>query len=813
MTPTRIGDDRFETLVRTHHDAVYRAAWRVTRDADAALDVSQQVFLRIVEGRLELAGADDEGGVLRWWAVRIALAHARRARNHERQERSYAMRRESNDAGHEHLPERSEERQLLQRLVAGLPEDLRLPLELRFRDDWTYAAIGTALEVSEPTAHERVHKALERLRRELGKLGLGAYALQLEHELALDAAVALPQGLATQLLALHKPTLVSGFLSTGVIATLAGLVLVAAGALWFAGQEQPELAAGEPGATPVSGATLAASDEERAREALATETPSAGQPSRAGRPRRTASGLPLPLDERQPVGTATLTGRVTDAVGLGVGEVGVHAGWPSKGAMLLEPRAGTTRPDGRFEIEVELHAASEQIEVRVEHPEWHSAQHPQLLLRVGERRELPTIVVARTSDDPAGEFTLALELVGPDQRPVAGLTARLFRPGKNLFGQPGEQWEAGGQSDAFGRLELAGQHLGSKLLVIEGPAQGWRLVRERLAIPSAGRHARRVVLELGLVLAGRVTALDGTPLAGARLYAARVAQPEQAGVQAETDAQGRFRLIGLDPGACSLRVSADGCSPAQRSFEAGREDLVLRLKPEEEARDVGDHMAELHGRVRDARTAAPLTVPLYSIDVLAVESRSRAEFLAGEYVRHLIAPPVQIAKQIDGPADLDWREPEGSAFHRTGLDAGRYVIAVRAPGRPVAFAGPFELAEHALESDIVVDVEPPTRLRARLSDPDGAPVPGAWLVLLPAQGASAATDELDRELAENDGRPREYYRFLPTDAQGEVVVHALPPGAELRLAFVHHRFARLETEPLRVGPEGLELELAFARRR
>jgi RNA polymerase sigma-70 factor (ECF subfamily) len=147
----------FERLIHAHHAAVYRTCLRIVRDEATALDVTQQVYVALLEGRVVLTGDGDER-VLRWFAVRASLQELRGNANRRAREEDFAMRNERDD-GTDPVADRDAAR-LVERQVALLPEDLRLAVRLRFDEDLTYAAIGEALAISEPSAHGRVQRAL-----------------------------------------------------------------------------------------------------------------------------------------------------------------------------------------------------------------------------------------------------------------------------------------------------------------------------------------------------------------------------------------------------------------------------------------------------------------------------------------------------------------------------------------------------------------------------------------------------------------------------------------------------------------------------
>src|SRR5215831_9972406 len=84
---------RFEAWVRAHHAAVYRSAWRITRNGADAEDVAQQVFLQVLEriARPEWSDVADPGPRLRWLAVKTALGARRGEANRRRREEIRAM--------------------------------------------------------------------------------------------------------------------------------------------------------------------------------------------------------------------------------------------------------------------------------------------------------------------------------------------------------------------------------------------------------------------------------------------------------------------------------------------------------------------------------------------------------------------------------------------------------------------------------------------------------------------------------------------------------------------------------------------------
>lgn len=87
----RIELDQFERFVREHHAGVFRAVHRVLRNTDDAQDVTQALFLRLLEGRIDLEDARDPGAVLCFFGVKDALSQLRKDRSRTRNEEEYAM--------------------------------------------------------------------------------------------------------------------------------------------------------------------------------------------------------------------------------------------------------------------------------------------------------------------------------------------------------------------------------------------------------------------------------------------------------------------------------------------------------------------------------------------------------------------------------------------------------------------------------------------------------------------------------------------------------------------------------------------------
>lgn len=163
----RENDDLLESAVRDYSRTVYRIAYSALRDPAEAEDVTQETFLRALRYRGKFATVDDPKA----WLARIAwrLAVERRRKN----QRAVAI----IDGAGKPLPapgpgvERQlldeERQQMLEKLMAGLPESLRDPLVLSAIEELTPREIAAALGISEAAVRSRAFRARQLLRERL----------------------------------------------------------------------------------------------------------------------------------------------------------------------------------------------------------------------------------------------------------------------------------------------------------------------------------------------------------------------------------------------------------------------------------------------------------------------------------------------------------------------------------------------------------------------------------------------------------------------------------------------------------------------
>lgn len=163
-------------LVASHERMVFQLALHLMGDSDEALDLSQEVFLRVFRTLHTFRGQS----ALRTWIYRIAINQARnRQRFWRRRRRSDQVQLEQHVLDHGELrqpgdadaPDRAfARREMAVRLWAALdalPFDQRTVIVLREIDGLSYDEIAESLNVAVGTIKSRLTRARQTLRRQL----------------------------------------------------------------------------------------------------------------------------------------------------------------------------------------------------------------------------------------------------------------------------------------------------------------------------------------------------------------------------------------------------------------------------------------------------------------------------------------------------------------------------------------------------------------------------------------------------------------------------------------------------------------------
>lgn len=150
-----------DELYTSHHAMVFRAAHRITGNAQDAEDVLQTVFLRLLK-RDSMAGIENAESYLRRSAVNAALdvVRARQADNTLELERMPAS---------GSCTELRDLRDTLRRALAKLPARTAEMFALRFFEGYTNPEIARIMGLSQIVVAVTVHRTRKKLQEELKK--------------------------------------------------------------------------------------------------------------------------------------------------------------------------------------------------------------------------------------------------------------------------------------------------------------------------------------------------------------------------------------------------------------------------------------------------------------------------------------------------------------------------------------------------------------------------------------------------------------------------------------------------------------------
>lgn len=169
-------EDACAELVNEHQRMVYQLSLNLLGDHNEALDLSQEVFLRVFRTIHTFRGASQ----LRTWIYRIVVNQARnRQRWWRRRHQAQQVSLDDHIRAHGDLPESSEgaspdrmlgQKQLAERIrlaLDRLPFDQKTALVLREIDGLSYEEIGYSLGIAVGTVKSRLARAREALRGQL----------------------------------------------------------------------------------------------------------------------------------------------------------------------------------------------------------------------------------------------------------------------------------------------------------------------------------------------------------------------------------------------------------------------------------------------------------------------------------------------------------------------------------------------------------------------------------------------------------------------------------------------------------------------
>jgi RNA polymerase sigma factor (sigma-70 family) len=694
----------FAALVERHGPMVLAVCRSVLRNADDAEDAFQATFLVLACKGRSIRGEAALGGWLRQVAHRVAVqAGADAARRRARERRAGAARDEMRP-GDDPL---EDWRQVLHEELARLSDRYRLPLLLCDLEGKTHAQAAAELGCGPATVQRRLNGARELLRSRLVRRGVAPTAVALANSGRSAVAQVPPNWVPATVQAAAAFASRAGRIAVGDIVSTAaaGLARKSSQAMalgqWKLGGWAAVVLIALVGAA--WGVGLSAQDRAGSRDAAAMQK---------------AQPAPAPSPAQDGVAEAGETiryqGRVLDPDGK-----------PIAGAALQLVSHGLKNPDnppirarsdadGRFRFEIPKSDFDRSLE---DHPWSYGtilARAPGLAFGMANPRTGSRELTVRLARDDVPITGRIIDLQG---RPVAGATVTVLsvrapssgRLGEYLKGlqqrneiinlgselltsrmdlQPEPPVIPPARTDAEGRFQIAG--IGRDrvaTLQIEGPTIETRRVMARTR-PGATLHVppykdmdrSRWVTFYGATfehvagpsrpIEGVVRDLDsGQPLAGIMVHGEENLETGMVEhVHTITDAQGRYRLVGLPQGQEGHVLAIPPCDFPY----FGRRKAQLKVPPDES-------LPYLHAQVPVGQSPGPGPVHL---DI----NLKRGVWVTGRLIDHEKQKPVR--GQVEYFVFADNSRLQGfpafrsarTVTHFTGIDGSYQLVAFPGPG-------------------------------------------------------------------------------------------------------------------------------------
>jgi RNA polymerase sigma factor (sigma-70 family) len=613
----------FRALVDRHGRTVLGVCRSVLRHEQDAEDAFQATFLILARN----AASIRRGAALASWLYGVAYRVASNSRRQTQRRQQRERRARTMARAEPHLDTALRELQeVVTQEVQRLPEKYRGPFVLCCLEGKSKSEAAAQLGWKEGTVSGRLAEARQRLRQRLARQGVALSAALCVSALGVGNALAVPPPLAEMTVRgalgdaapARIATLVEGAtramsLSKAKLATLlvlaAGLLGAAAGRNYLAG-----FAAPPPDPAPPAAAVLANAPPEAALQ-------------------------------------VTVRGRVLDPDGKPLAGAEVLLAPPTWGATEKAERVAraTTGTDGRFRFTADPSAFPKFTALVAAAPgygpDWTDATATtkgEVTLRLvkdvpvvgrvltleGQPAPGATVRVLRLEAPADGDLTPVIQEWNPDGNRVSGrLGKQLYRPAWVGIASPVT-------ADTDGRFRLTG--LGGErvaVLRVEGPTIAHQvlyvLTRPGLDVrrmtrpdpdkmrPGMGRstapavygptfeHTAKPTRPVVGVVRDRLT---GKPVAGAHVNGQGANQWWEDYVSTVTDAEGRYRLVGMPKGP-SYRVTAAAVpqdyAPAEKSV-TDREGVTSLTLDFELVRGI-----RVRGRVTDRTTGKPVRAALW----------------------------------------------------------------------------------------------------------------------------------------------------------------------------------------------------------
>ena len=161
--------EQVEAVVRQHARFVYQVAYAVLRHPQDAEDAAQETFIRVWKHAKELTGVLNQRAWLARISWRVAVDRRRKYMGPAADEQDL-LELPASTPGAETSVIRSQQVALLEKMIAGLPKELRDTLTLSTVEEMTSVEIAAVLGVPESTVRVRLLRARQMLRERVQTL-------------------------------------------------------------------------------------------------------------------------------------------------------------------------------------------------------------------------------------------------------------------------------------------------------------------------------------------------------------------------------------------------------------------------------------------------------------------------------------------------------------------------------------------------------------------------------------------------------------------------------------------------------------------
>lgn len=712
--------------------------------------------------------------------------------------------------------------------LARLPEELRIPVILRFQNGMTFGEIADLTDVAEPSAHDRVRRGIEKLRALLTAAGFGSVALSIESQLSAAEPPALPSGLETKVLALGT----AKASSIGVLATsLGALLLTSTVFLWNQGDSLPRRPTGDRGTESLAALLPAGSvREELISEPQVPTTPTPPAPSTRTSPTAVPPPPAVTVGRETSMQSATVEGKVDllapDRTMLPLFRVTFLS--------VRDQQKGERRtfeaviaPDGKYRIDLPVYPEGSWFRTWLEYADATMTDAQEIELKPGETRSGLDFSFGKPLGERSGEGIVEILARDESGNPVPGLWVNLERRFEYVGSDPRSIHEGRGQTDANGRVRIPTSTLGSKQV---------RVFREKRADPSAealitfdgaSNHEFVITLPAEDAIRGRVArtdrALTSAESAGLTLRAIPFSDasghwrdlsrdltnlPSDAVARARTghaQPDGRFTFAGLPLDDYLITVESGGAIRAHASRRPGTTEFEIRVRELEDS-----ETRSIRGRVLDGPTGAPIADLFHDEWLVTIPAGMSDEDVIADLLPNEMRPRVYQISIDPYSEPTEW-------FTHPIEDAGRYAVVYLAGERAPAFAGPFDLTQPGRIEDADLRLFPTATVSGRVVDANGKGIPDAW-ILVTGNGAVSEQHivEIDAKRIRKGTEFRDYVDAeTRTDADGRFTLKGLGGAIPVRFVAVHPSFqpASSSTRTIETGSAVDDIVIHFATQR